>query len=85
MLNFNPQLWPHSTFRDHDFHNFESTLPEDAFIKVSAFLGRWFLKKSFGKFLKMFSIIPCYLPLTLVFNVRNFEFPCLRVLWVKFG
>ena len=39
MLNFDPPLWPHPTPRGHDFHIFESTLPEDASTQVSAFLA----------------------------------------------
>ena len=39
MLNFDPSLWPHPTSWDHDFHKFLSTLPDDAFTQVSAFLA----------------------------------------------
>ena len=37
MFNFDPSLWPHPTPVDPDFHNFESTLHEDASTEVLAF------------------------------------------------
>ena len=39
--------------RDHDFHNFESTLPEDTSTQVSTFLADQFLRR---RFLKIYSL-----------------------------
>ena len=39
MLNFNPLLRPNPTTGDHDFHNFESTLSENASTKVLPFMA----------------------------------------------
>ncbi len=47
MLNFDPQLWPHPTSGGHEFHNFESTLNDDASTQVTADLADCFLRKYF--------------------------------------
>lgn len=46
MNKFDPLLWPNPNPRGHDLHhNFESTLPENASIQVSAFLAKWVLRR----------------------------------------
>ena len=42
-------MWSHPTPRDLDFLNFESTLPEDAFTRVLAFLAIFFSEKKIFK------------------------------------
>ena len=57
MLNFDPPLWPHPTPGDHDFHNFESTLPRDASTQVSTFLADKFLRRRFLKIYSTYSYV----------------------------
>ena len=89
MLNFDPPLWPHPIPGDHDFHNFESTLPEDASTQVSTFLAEWFLRRRFLKMSQNFSLISNYLPLkkSVALNFHNFESPLpkddLCQVWLK--
>lgn len=39
------KLWPHPIPDDHDFDKLESTLSEDVFTEVTAFLGKCSLEK----------------------------------------
>ena len=47
MLNFDPQLLPYPSLGGHDFHNFESTLPNNASKQGSGFLPDWFWEEGF--------------------------------------
>lgn len=49
-----PTLPPPPQKKDHDFEEFDSTLPEDAFVKEAAFSGHMVFNKEF--FYRFFSI-----------------------------
>ena len=67
-------MWPHPTPRDHDFHNFESTLPEDASTQVSAFLADYFLRRRILKIYSIYSYVKLRPPIVPHPTPRDHDF-----------